>query len=99
MAFRRSYGSFTQEAHMDISLLTQRDAHCWELPPTKGMLVPAWMFGSRTLVQALEDAVARQISNVARLPGIQRAAMAMPDAHSGYGFPIGGVAAFDADEG
>lgn len=84
---------------MDMSLLTQKDAHCWELAPAKGMRVPAWLFGSRELVQAMEDTVARQISNVARLPGIQRSAMVMPDAHSGYGFPIGGVAAFDAEDG
>lgn len=84
---------------MDISLLKQIDANCWELPRTTGMRVPALLFGSKALMQALDDNVPRQISNVACLPGIVRAAMAMPDAHTGYGFPIGGVAAFDATDG
>jgi tRNA-splicing ligase RtcB len=67
--------------------------------PRGGMRVPAVMFGSRELVRALDDTASKQIANVARLPGIVGAAYAMPDAHMGYGFPIGGVAAFDPLEG
>ena len=51
------------------------------------------------LITEMDDKVHEQITNVATLPGIVQAAYAMPDAHWGYGFPIGGVAAFDAEEG
>jgi len=73
----------------------------WEAPVgTKpGMLVPARILSSETLIGGIDKAVIDQITNVACLPGIQRYALCMPDAHRGYGFPIGGVAAFDANEG
>jgi tRNA-splicing ligase RtcB len=72
----------------------------WELPVEKGMNVPGRIFASEELVKELEgDKTLEQIKNVARLPGILRASIAMPDAHQGYGFPIGGVAAFDVDSG
>ncbi|HSB35417.1 MAG TPA: RtcB family protein [Thermoanaerobaculia bacterium] len=71
----------------------------WELPRTGAMRVPGRLYASRALVEALDAKVAEQLSNVACLPGIVGAAYAMPDAHWGYGFPIGGVAAFDPDEG
>lgn len=60
---------------------------------------PLILFGTRSLVAAMDDKVLEQISNVAKLPGLVGPAMTMPDAHWGYGFPIGGVAAFDADQG
>jgi tRNA-splicing ligase RtcB len=63
------------------------------------MRVPGVIFASKELVQEMDDKVAEQVANVASLPGIVDASYAMPDAHWGYGFPIGGVAAFDADEG
>jgi len=63
------------------------------------MRVPAILYGSAELVRDMDDKVREQIVNVAGLPGIVGAAYAMPDAHWGYGFPIGGVAAFDPDEG
>jgi tRNA-splicing ligase RtcB len=63
------------------------------------MRVPAVIYASQALMEAMDDKVYEQVSNVATLPGIVQAAYAMPDAHWGYGFPIGGVAAFDADEG
>ncbi len=63
------------------------------------MVVPAHIFASRALIQDMDDKVGEQLCNVACLPGIVRAGMAMPDAHWGYGFPIGGVAAFDPDRG
>ena len=63
------------------------------------MRVPGRIFGSEKLVQEMDEKVREQVTNVAMLPGIQVASLAMPDAHWGYGFPIGGVAAFDPDEG
>jgi tRNA-splicing ligase RtcB len=63
------------------------------------MRVPGVIYASEALVRDMDEKVREQVSNVAMLPGIQRASYAMPDAHWGYGFPIGGVAAFDPDEG
>jgi tRNA-splicing ligase RtcB len=63
------------------------------------MHVPAVFYGDESLLAEMDDKVLEQISNVARLPGIVDAAYTMPDAHWGYGFPIGGVAAFDPREG
>ena len=61
--------------------------------------LPVRYYGSRELLAAMDDKVREQITNVARLPGLVGLAMTMPDAHWGYGFPIGGVAAFDAEAG
>lgn len=73
----------------------------WEIPPSykEGMRVPARLVGTPGLLDHLDAAVVEQITNVATLPGIVGAAYCMPDAHSGYGFPIGGVAAMDARSG
>src|SRR6267154_445054 len=73
----------------------------WELPATykEGMRVPARIIATEKLVREMDEAVYQQISNVATLPGIIRYALCMPDGHSGYGFPIGGVAAMDVHEG
>jgi tRNA-splicing ligase RtcB len=73
----------------------------WEIPPTykAGMRVPARLIGTPELLDHLDAAVVEQITNVATLPGIVGAAYCMPDAHSGYGFPIGGVAAMDVRSG
>jgi tRNA-splicing ligase RtcB (3'-phosphate/5'-hydroxy nucleic acid ligase) len=73
----------------------------WELPVTYkgGMRVPARIIATEKLVREMDEAVYQQISNVATLPGITRYALCMPDGHSGYGFPIGGVAAMDIHEG
>ncbi len=73
----------------------------WELPITykKGMLVPARIIANKELIQGMDGGVFNQISNVASLPGIQQYAYCMPDGHWGYGFPIGGVAAFDPEQG
>jgi tRNA-splicing ligase RtcB len=84
---------------MDIDRFIKRSAYEWEIPPTGNMRVPAIIYGSEALIRDMDDKVAEQVSNVAMLPGIIKAAYAMPDAHWGYGFPIGGVAAFDPDEG
>jgi len=85
---------------MDLGQLQQVDAWCWTAPrrsgETRGEIR---LYGSAELVAAMDDKVLEQITNVARLPGLVGPAMAMPDAHWGYGFPIGGVAAFDPDAG
>ncbi len=73
----------------------------WELPPTvrPGMRVPVRVFATEALLQAMDDAVFQQAANVATLDGIVGASFVMPDAHWGYGFPIGGVAAMDPRRG
>src|SRR5688500_20353438 len=63
------------------------------------MRVPAVIFATESLIRDMDEKVYEQVTNVATLPGIVKAAYAMPDAHWGYGFPIGGVAAFDEEEG
>jgi tRNA-splicing ligase RtcB len=73
----------------------------YELPrDTKpGMRVPAWLFLSEKLLEDVEEGAIEQIANVATLPGIHKHSIALPDMHFGYGFPIGGVAALDYEEG
>jgi len=74
----------------------------WEIPQTyrDDMRVPARVYtDERMLEQIVGDRSLEQLVNVATLPGIQKYAIAMPDVHEGYGFPIGGVAAVDAEEG
>jgi tRNA-splicing ligase RtcB (3'-phosphate/5'-hydroxy nucleic acid ligase) len=64
-----------------------------------GMHVPGIIYADRKLEKELEAHSIEQVANVAALPGIQKASLAMPDIHTGYGFTIGGVAAFDMEEG
>jgi len=71
----------------------------YELEKTGKMLVPGRLFLSEDLYKALEESSVEQVSNVAMLPGIQKFSIGMSDIHLGYGFPIGGVAAFDVDKG
>jgi len=80
---------------MDLSLFQRRSEHAWEVAPHGPMRVPAVIFGSEALLRDMDAKVYEQAVNVASLPGIVEACYAMPDAHWGYGFPIGGVAAFD----
>lgn len=84
---------------MELDLLAQRSEYEWEIPRKGDMRVPAILFASEALVRAMDRKVYEQAVNVATLPGIVGAVYAMPDAHWGYGFPIGGVAAFDPDQG
>ena len=84
---------------MDTSTLTRISDYEWRIEPQGDMRVPGILFASRGLIEAMDEKVREQVSNVAALPGIVTASFAMPDAHWGYGFPIGGVAAFDADQG
>ena len=73
----------------------------WEIPVThkEGMRVPARIYATEKLLQEMDDGVFDQVTNVATLPGILQYALCMPDGHWGYGFPIGGVAAMDVDQG
>uniref|UniRef100_A0A7C3FCE3 tRNA-splicing ligase RtcB n=1 Tax=Candidatus Methanomethylicus mesodigestus TaxID=1867258 RepID=A0A7C3FCE3_9CREN len=74
----------------------------WEIPPAfrPGMNVPGRVYADNDLIQKMgEDLTLQQCVNVAQLPGILKYSIVMPDGHQGYGFPIGGVAAFDAEEG
>ena len=84
---------------MDTSRLSKIQECCFEQPPQGLMRVPVRLFGSEALLADMDEAVLDQAANVACLPGIVTASLAMPDAHWGYGFPIGGVAAFDPDRG
>ena len=75
--------------------------YVWEIPKSEkeGMRVPARIYASDVLFENMDKGVFEQITNVACLPGIQKYALCMPDGHWGYGFPIGGVAAFDTEDG
>jgi tRNA-splicing ligase RtcB len=84
---------------MDTARLIRRSECAWELPRAGAMRVPGIIYADETLVRAMDEKVPEQVANVASLPGIVKASFAMPDAHWGYGFPIGGVAAFDPREG
>lgn len=84
-----------------IDVLTPISDVIWELPVSykAGMRVPARIYGTEKLIRELDDTVYEQITNVATLPGITQYALCMPDGHFGYGFPIGGVAAMDVEQG
>ena len=84
---------------MDTSRFTCVDAITWRIEPHGAMRVPAIIYADEDLIREMDDKVYEQAANVATLPGIVQASYAMPDAHWGYGFPIGGVAAFDPDQG
>jgi len=85
---------------MDLSRLERIDEWSWTVPRGPGeRRGEVRLYGSRPLLETMDDKVLEQITNVARLPGLVGPAMTMPDAHWGYGFPIGGVAAFDPDAG
>ncbi|HEY7716512.1 MAG TPA: RtcB family protein [Candidatus Binatia bacterium] len=84
---------------MELSRLQQRAENEWWIAPYGKMRVPGIIFASASLIRDMDDKVYEQVSNVATLPGIIKASYAMPDAHWGYGFPIGGVAAFDPAKG
>jgi len=83
---------------MEISKLEQTGPCEWQIAPFGKMNVPAVIYADQDLVEDMDEKVFEQVTNVATLPGIVKASYAMPDAHWGYGFPIGGVAAFDAEQ-
>jgi tRNA-splicing ligase RtcB len=85
-----------------VPQLIERDPFTYEIPigEAPGMRVPGILYSSAELLSGVAgDPSLQQLANVATLPGILRGAYAMPDIHFGYGFPVGGVAAFDLDEG
>ena len=80
--------------------VTRLDEYRYQVGPVPGMRVPGIVYADETMIRTLiDDMSLQQVANVAHLPGIVRASFAMPDIHWGYGFPIGGVAAFDQEEG
>jgi tRNA-splicing ligase RtcB len=82
---------------MDLSRLVKVSDVEWRIEPHGQMRVPGILYADEMLIQEMDEKVFDQVCNVAALPGIVKGAFAMPDAHWGYGFPIGGVAAFDPD--
>lgn len=80
--------------------IEQIDDVRWRIPRHGGMRVDGLVFASAAMMRDIrEDQSLQQVANVAHLPGILSHSIAMPDIHWGYGFPIGGVAAMDAEEG
>src|SRR5262249_32784881 len=89
-------------ASFSMSELRQVAEVVWEIPAAEesGMRVPARVFADGELLESIRrDASLAQLRNVATLPGIVDAALAMPDIHQGYGFPVGGVAATELPDG
>jgi tRNA-splicing ligase RtcB len=84
---------------MDLNLLKRRGREEWHISPHGKMRVPGVIYATESLIRGMDEKVYEQVVNVATLPGIVQASYAMPDAHWGYGFPIGGVAAFDPELG
>ncbi len=84
---------------MEISRLERKSETEWHILPHGKMRVPGVIFANESLIREMDEKVYEQVTNVAKLPGIVKASYAMPDAHWGYGFPIGGVAAFDPNKG
>jgi tRNA-splicing ligase RtcB len=76
------------------------EENIYEIPQDEEMNVPARIYASEKLLEEMkEDDALEQVRNMAAIPGIQKHSIVMPDGHQGYGFPIGGVAAFDAEKG
>lgn len=84
---------------MDLTKLERVSPYEWRVAPHGAMRVPAVFYADEALVRDMDEKVLEQAVNVATLPGIVRGSFVMPDGHWGYGFPIGGVAAFDPEAG
>ena len=87
---------------MEISgiKINQLNDNLWEIPKFGGMKVPGRIYMNKNMMESLHnDEAIKQVVNVAHLPGIEKYSLAMPDIHWGYGFPIGGVAATNLEEG
>ena len=97
--------NFKRESKMATGMqaeleLRRIDRVRWLIPRTGGMRTEGLVFADDAIMEHLRsDKSLAQVANVASLPGIRGRSLAMPDVHWGYGFPIGGVAAFDAEEG
>lgn len=87
-------------ANQETIKIQQLDDYRWRIPRQGQMRVDGLVFASAALMHAIrDDQSLQQVANVAQLPGIVGHSIAMPDIHWGYGFPIGGVAAFDEQDG
>src|SRR5688500_5159320 len=98
----RRWTAATEPGWCSMSDLRRIDETLWEIPADSGAdwRVPARVFADRELMAAIaKDRSLEQLQNVATLPGIVDAALAMPDIHQGYGFPVGGVAATELPDG
>jgi len=85
---------------MNTESIIQKSEYLWEIPQAGPMRVPGLIYATENLMQQIhQDESLKQVANVAQLPGIVGYALAMPDIHWGYGFPIGGVAAMDVTSG
>src|SRR5436309_15585748 len=85
---------------MQMNGIEKLDDFRYRLPKTGGMLVDGIVYADERMLRDIrKDESLQQVRNVAHLPGIVGASIAMPDIHWGYGFPIGGVAAMDASDG
>lgn len=84
---------------MNLDQLAKVSDFEWRMDPRGAMRVPGVIYGDEPLLREMDEKVLEQVANVATLPGIVKASFAMPDAHWGYGFPIGGVGAFDPAQG
>ena len=84
---------------MNVVGVERRSAWEWRVPATGAMRVPVVLYADATLLEGLDERALEQARHVASLPGIVGACYALPDAHWGYGFPIGAVAAFDPEQG
>jgi len=82
---------------MLVEKLKKSGEYQWRIEPFEKMSVPVIVFADERIIKGVDDDVLKQAVNVAALPGIVKASFVMPDVHLGYGFPIGGVAAFDAE--
>ena len=90
-----------RRSNMSLEKLRRIDETKLEVPVDykQGMRVPGIIYADSSLERELEIQSIEQVANVATLPGIEKASLAMPDIHTGYGFTIGGVAAFDLKQG
>lgn len=90
-----------KDVNIELPDFKKIDDTTWEIPTSykTGMRVPARIIATKELLDGMDKGVFEQITNVATLPGIQKYAFCMPDGHWGYGFPVGGVAAFDLEDG
>jgi len=90
---------FNVAINVDIKHLKQLSEFEWQVNPNSNRTLPGIIYADLALIRDMDDKVRQQLTNVTALPGLVKTAWAMPDAHWGYGFPIGGVAAFDPEPG
>lgn len=85
---------------MEKTEITKINDVIWEIPKSGSMKVPARIFATQGMLnKMMQDMTIQQCKNVAALPGIYKHSLVLPDGHQGYGFPIGGVAALDYENG